>query len=43
VHCGSRVAVAEAWEQLRNPEEEGRQQLEAGTRGLVKRQQTEKT
>jgi hypothetical protein len=34
--------VAEARGQLGKPEEGERSQLEAGTRGLVKRQQTDK-
>jgi hypothetical protein len=43
VQCESRVVVAEELEQFGNPEEGERPQLEAVNRGLVKRQQTEKT
>jgi hypothetical protein len=43
VHCESRVAVAEARGQFGNEEEGARPLLQAGTRGLVKRQKTEKT
>jgi hypothetical protein len=38
-----RVAIAEAWGQLRNPKERGHPLLEAVTRRLVKTKQDEKT
>jgi hypothetical protein len=43
VHCESRVAVTEARGQFGNSEEGERPPLKAVTRGLVKRQQAEKT
>jgi hypothetical protein len=42
IRCESRVTVAEARGQFRTPKERESSPLEAGTRGLVKREQTEK-
>jgi hypothetical protein len=43
VHCESRVAIVVARGQFGNPDEGEHPLFETCTRGLVKRQQTEKT